>query len=133
MSHSHIAGLVAATMLSAALAACSGPGGDASVAPKATPAPIVFTGSNVTDNVMALQCNIDQTFTVSQKGYSGEFTLAPSSGNFDLTPTSGTSSTTFTVSSGYGDNAVWTVTATGENGTTGVLTIDYSSVSEECG
>ncbi len=108
----------AAASLSLVFASCSGAGGNAAVVtppPSPTPGVVTFTGSSITNNLMALPCSTNETFTVSQSGYSGTFQLTSPNANvsngFTLSPTSGTSATTFTVSSLAGSNATWTLTA----------------------
>jgi hypothetical protein len=126
MNHLRLVGLFTVATLAVALASCSGPGGDASVAPKRTAGPIVFTGSSITDNVMTLPCATDETFNVSQSGYSGTFSLVPSDPVYlSISPTTGTSATPFTAFAGYDNVETWTVTATNADGVTGVLTVDY--------
>ena len=36
---------------------------------------MVFAGSTITNNVMTLPCDTNETLTVSQANYSGNFTL----------------------------------------------------------
>lgn len=124
------AGFLLVTALSIGLAGCSGPGGNASAMPH-KPGAITFTGTSITDNVMTLPCDTDETFNVSQVNYSGSFTLTSSSEDLSITPTSGTSTTSFTAYSDYGESETWTVTATGGGNVTGMLTVDYST--EDCG
>lgn len=131
MNHLRLVSLVAVAMLAVALASCSGPGGNAAAVDKPTLGPIVFTGTSITDNVMTLPCDTDETFNVSQRGYSGSFSLVPSSDDLSITPTTGTSATTFTASTDYGGNETWTVTATNGDGTTGVLTVNFNN--DDCG
>ncbi len=132
-----ILALIAITALSVSLAQCSGPGGTAvSTAPTPTPGPIVFTGSSIVNNVMTLPCNTNETFTVSQSGYSGTFQLTSPNANvgngFNLSPTSGNSTVTFTVESFFGSSAVWTLTATNTLSQTGALTINFTT-GQACG
>jgi hypothetical protein len=136
-----VLGLLGAAALSLSLADCSTSGGSANVArtPAPTPtatttvAPLVFTGSSIVNNVMALPCNTAETFTIAEAGYSGTFTLVPSSPDLMITPSSltGTSSTVFSVIQfETGVSQTFTITATGA--TSGVLTINFTT-GEACG
>jgi hypothetical protein len=136
-------GILALAALGVTLAQCSGSGGTASTvqapatstptpSPTPSPGPIVFTGSSITNNVMALPCNTNETFTVSQSGYSGTFQLVPSSTQFTLSPTSGNSSVTFTVLSLAGSSQVFHVTASNSAEQSGTLTINFTT-GGQCG
>jgi hypothetical protein len=81
---------------------------------------------------MALPCNTNESFTVSQSGYSGTFGLVKNSAQLNLAPTSGDSTVTFTVSSSTGSSQVFTVTATNSQDLTGTLTINFTTGSA-CG
>jgi hypothetical protein len=91
----------------------------------------VFTGSTITNNVMTLPCDTQETFTVSQANYAGSLTLADNNpGQVALTPTpaTGPASTVYTVlaSSSVQNPAPspFTITAAGGGEVTQVLTIN---------
>lgn len=91
----------------------------------------MFTGSTITNNVMTLPCDTQETFTVSQANYAGSLTLADNNpGQVALTPTpaTGPASTVYTVlaSSSVQNPAPspFTITAAGGGEVTQVLTIN---------
>ena len=139
-------GLVVIAALSIALAQCSASGGTATTRPTAaptatpsptpSPAPIIFTGSTITNNVMALPCDTNETFTISQSGFSGNFSLTVNNSSVVITPPNGTSSQTFSILDNAGNSPgnqyLATATANGTTGApTGVLTINVTT--GDCG
>jgi len=95
----------------------------------------VFTGSTITNNVMTLPCDAQETLTVAQANYAGSFTLVDNNpGQVTLTPTpaTGPASTVYTVlASSSVQNPMaspFTITATGGAGVTQVLTINTVGV-----
>ena len=132
-----IFGLFAVAMLGVALANCSASGGSSrttpapTASPTATPGPIVFTGSSITNNVMALPCDTPETFTVSEANYSGTFQLVPSKPELSITPTSGTAATTFTALQ-FEDGATQTYTVIATGAVTGTLTVNFTT-GQQCG
>jgi hypothetical protein len=131
--------VAALAALSLSLAHCSSDGG--TVAPP-TYGAINFVGSTITNNTMTLPCNTPETFTITQPGFGGTFSLSvdqmtaeqlsasrsPKDTNttLTLTPSSGTTSTTFMVETQFDGQYGYTVTATGGGGITGTLTINVS-------
>ncbi len=118
--------------LSLAFASCSGPGGNASVAP-VTPGAITFSGANVTGNTITITCppyNYS-TFTISQTHYSGTFTVVSNSAEITVLPGNGTSATTFTVSDpGNYRSVTTTLTVTGGGNKTATPTVNAT---DNCG
>jgi hypothetical protein len=135
--------LTALAALGLGLTHCSSDGG--TVAPP-TYGAINFVGSTITNNSMTLPCDTPETFTITQPGFSGTFSLvvdqiptlssvarSPKDTNttLTLTPSSGTTATTFTVQTNY-EAYTYTITATGGGGITGVLNIPTITVGN-CG
>ena len=132
-----IFGLFAVATLGVTLASCSASGGSShttplpTASPSATPGPIVFTGSSITNNVMALPCDTPETFTVSEANYSGTFQLVPSKPELSITPTSVTASTTFTALE-FEDGTTQTYTVIATGAVAGTLTVNFTP-GQQCG
>jgi hypothetical protein len=114
--------------LSLAFASCSGPGGNASVAP-VTPGAIAVSGTNVSGNTITITCPPSDfsTFTISQAHYSGTFTVVSNSAVITVSPASGTSATTFTVTDPNAGSLTTTLTITGGGGVTGTPTVNATN------
>jgi hypothetical protein len=120
----------AAAALSLALVNCGG-SGNSSPTTNPVGTTISFAGSQITNNTMTLECEEQETFTIEQANYTGNFTVVdnyPNLGNNNnvvtLTPSTGAVGTTFTIEFISGSATTFTVTATNGSGLVGTLTVN---------